>query len=168
MPILLSLLLSSCSTMSTDECKTVNWRDKGFEDAMQGNPVHLSRHRKACAAVKVIPNRAVYMSGYNAGSRQFCTYQSGLRFGKEGKLAANICSAPGIRGKFFEGYNKGKRIYNVNSQILSKESEIYQVDKKIKKARKRSSVAELDLLYREKELIYSEIAALRRELIRIN
>lgn len=162
-----TLLLSSCSTMSTDECKTVSWKDKGYEDATKGNPVYLSQHRKACAEAGITPNKPRYMAGYNAGARQFCNYESGIRFGKTGRSASSICNGPGLRQKFISGYQKGKKIYNLNSQITSNESELYSLDKKIKKARKQSNATEVDHLYREKELINSLIASLRREILRI-
>jgi hypothetical protein len=165
--LVVTLFLTSCSTMSKEECQTVNWKDKGFEDATEGNPVHLSKHTKACAEAHITPNRPLYMAGYNAGARQFCNYESGVRFGKTGRSTRSICNGPGQRQKFIRGYQKGKQVYDLNLQISSKESELYNLDKKIKKARKRSNATEVDHLYREKELINSLIASLRREILRI-
>jgi hypothetical protein len=152
--------------MSSKECKTANWKSVGFSDAMKGRSVQLSDHRDACAKVQIQPNSALYMSGYNAGSRQFCNYQSGLRFGKRGRSANNICSSAPQRNDFFRGYDKGKRIYTIEQKISSKESERRSVEKKIRDVQKgkvKSGIRNLDLLYREKELINREINALKRE-----
>ncbi len=164
--IILACSLSSCATMSSKECKTANWKSVGFSDASKGRPVQLSDHRDACAEVQVKPNSVLYMSGYNAGSRQFCNYQSGLRFGKKGRSASNICSSAPQRNEFFRGYDKGKRIYTIDKKISRKENERRNVEKKIRDVQKgkvKSGFRNLDLLYREKELINREINSLRRE-----
>ena len=162
----LAFSLSSCATMSTKECKTANWKSVGFSDATKGRPVQLSDHREACAKVQIQPNSALYMSGYNAGSRQFCNYQSGLRFGKLGRSANNICSSAPKRNDFFRGYDKGKRIYAIDKIISRKENERRKVEKKIRdiqKGKVKSGLRNLDLLYREKELINREIYTLKSQ-----
>ncbi len=167
---LLTTLLSSCATMSTKECQAANWRTVGYADATKGKPVRLSGHTEACAKVKIRPNHSLYMSGYNQGAREFCTYQSGMRFGKKGKSANNICTTPALGNKFFRGYNKGKQIYDIDKEIDKKRSERRDVDKKIKninKTKVKSSIHRLNLLYREKELINREINSLQREKDRI-
>ena len=46
-----TLLLTACSTsMTKDECQTVDWRTVGYEDGVAGRPGdRIARHRKACA-----------------------------------------------------------------------------------------------------------------------
>ncbi len=168
--IAITFTLSACGSISTKECKTANWQNIGHTDAVKGRPIRLESHRKACAEVKVTPNRSLYMSGYNQGSREFCTYQSGLQFGKKGRSANNICTAPALAKGFFKGYNKGKQTYNINREIRSKQSERRKVESKIRTSSKKgakTSAYSLNLLYREKELINREINALKRELNRI-
>lgn len=165
--VIFSCLLSSCATMSTKECKNANWRDIGYSDATKGFSIRLSGHTEACAKVKIRPNRSAYMGGYNRGSREFCTYQSGLKFGKRGGNANNICTAPSLKRKFFRGYNKGKRIYNVEKEIDKKESEIKRNKKEIKDIKKKKvkdSDHRIYLLRREITSINRGIDLLRREL----
>jgi hypothetical protein len=163
-------LLSACATMTPKECKNANWRDIGYSDALDGKSVQLSGHREACAKVKVRPNREVYMSGYRRGSREFCTYESGLQFGKRGKNASNICTSVASGRDFFRGYDKGKQIYDIKKEIDEQRDQHRKIEKKIRKVRKskeKDSDREIDLLYREKELINREIDSLRRELRRL-
>lgn len=164
--IIISSLLGSCATMSPKECKTADWREVGYSDALNGKQVQLSGHRDACAKVKITPDTSRYMSGYKAGERQFCNYDNGLKLGKKGHSAHNLCASPGLGREFFEGYDKGKRIYDVDKKIKDKESEIEKIENKISKVRKskaKSSAREIDLLYREKELIDREIRFLEKD-----
>lgn len=168
--LVIACCVSSCATMSPKECKSANWRDIGYSDASKGEPVLLSGHRKACKEVKITPNRDQYMSGYRVGAKEFCTYDNGLRFGKKGSSAENLCTTATLGRGFFKGYAKGKKIYKIKSKISDKESAISKIDKKLKKISKgkvKSSVGEVDLLYREKELINREIRSLESDIERI-
>ena len=169
--IALTFTLSACGSMSTKECVSANWQNVGYTDATKGRPIRLESHRKACAEVKVTPNRSLYMSGYKQGEREFCTYQSGLQFGKKGRSANNICTSPALAKGFFKGYNKGKQIYSINKQIRDKQFERRKVESKIRKAvtgkGAKTTAYSLNLLYREKDLINREISALERELNRL-
>ncbi len=168
--IAITFTLSACGSMSSKECVSANWQNVGYTDALKGRPIRLESHRKACAEVKVTPNRSLYMSGYNQGEREFCTYQSGLQFGKKGRSAYNICTSPALAKGFFKGYNKGKQTYKINKKIREKQSERRKVESKIRKASgkgAKTTAYNLNLLYREKDLIDREISALKRELNRI-
>ncbi len=168
--LIASSFLSACATMSPKECQSADWREVGYSDASKGKPVQLSGHREACAEVKITPDTTRYMSGYNAGARLFCTYDNGLKFGKKGRSARNLCTTAALGKDFFKGYNKGKRIYDIDQKISKKETEIDKIERKLTKIRKsktKSSVREVDLLYREKELVSREIRALKDDRMRI-
>ncbi|WP_418152894.1 DUF2799 domain-containing protein [Litorimonas sp. RW-G-Af-16] len=82
---LAGLALSSCATISEDECIAGSWQDIGYNDGRAGN----SRGRFAdiastCAKYDVIPNRNAYMSGYDSGLPLYCTFDNGISRGESG------------------------------------------------------------------------------------
>ena len=163
----ITLTISSCSTMSPQECKGANWKSVGYEDGSNGKSKRLSDYIKDCAEAKVRPDSNLYMSGYNAGEKVYCTYDNGLRRGKKGKSASSVCNTAGLRQNFDKGYTKGKEQYQITSKIKDKESDINKIDRKIKKIAKGKEKADaksIDLLYREKTLIRKEIELLQKEL----
>lgn len=163
-------LLSACATMSLDECKSASWYDIGYSDAIKGKQILLSGHGEACAELNIKPDNERYMAGYETGSQEFCTYDNGLRFGKKGKNANNICVASNLGKEFFAGYDKGKKVYELGEEVKGKEAELAKIDKQLKKIRKGKvelSAGEIELLYRKKELINREIHLLENEIVRI-
>jgi len=160
-----SLLLSSCATLSSDECLNANWKNIGFADAMKGYSIQLSDHSEACAKVKITPDKALYMQGYNEGAKQYCTYDNGLTVGTKGDSAPSTCNTPELSKRFYEGYQKGKKRYEEHRRVLDKEREIGNVERKINDIRNKKvtgSAQDIDLLYREKELLNKELALLKK------
>ncbi len=109
--ILISSLLSACATMNVKDCQGTNWRDKGFNDALKGRGIWLTGHTKACAKAGVVPNKNSYIAGHNAGSRVFCTFDNGVRFGRSGDIPRRICTAPELQQPFYSGYEVGRELY---------------------------------------------------------
>ena len=163
----MALTVSSCSTMSPQECKGANWKNVGYEDGSKGKPRRLSNYVKDCAEAKVKPDRNLYISGYRAGEKVYCTYDNGLERGKKGNSASGVCNTPGLRHNFIRGYTKGEKQYKITSKIKNKQNEIDKIDRKIKKIAKgkiKSDAKSIDLLYREKTVVRQEIELLKREL----
>ena len=56
--------LSSCASMSEQECLSANWLDQGFRDGRNGQPLRrFEEHRQACAKVGVRPDQRLYLQG---------------------------------------------------------------------------------------------------------
>ncbi len=109
--LLFCLLLSACSTMKPQECYNANWRDIGYNDAIQGRTVWLKSRTQACAKVKLKPDRKAYLTGHQAGSKKFCTYKNGFLTGRSGIDKTNICIAPKLAKPFYDGYKDGLEVY---------------------------------------------------------
>jgi len=109
--LLVTSLLSACATMNVKDCQGTNWRDKGYSDALKGRGVWLEGHTKACAKAGVVPNKNAYLAGHHAGSRVFCTFESGVNFGRSGDIPRGICTAPELQQPFYSGYQVGRDIY---------------------------------------------------------
>ena len=109
--LLCCLLLSSCSSMKPEECRNANWRDIGYNDAMQGRTVLLKNHTQACSKINLTPNKKAYLAGHQAGSKKFCTYKNGFIFGRRGNDTSNICITPELTKPFYGGYKDGLEVY---------------------------------------------------------
>jgi hypothetical protein len=71
--------LSSCASLSKDECLYADWQIVGYEDDAAGRGSRrMGDHRKACADHAVEPDKAAYDGGYNEGLQMFCIYDRGL------------------------------------------------------------------------------------------
>ena len=70
----IACLLAGCSsTMSKDECRTVDWRTVGYEDGVAGRSgERIGEHRKACAEHGVTPDLNAYRAGRAEGLREYC------------------------------------------------------------------------------------------------
>ncbi|MFT5794479.1 MAG: hypothetical protein ACI8PP_002583 [Candidatus Pseudothioglobus sp.] len=102
-------LLSSCASLSKDECLYADWQIIGYEDAAAGRGVsRLGEHRKACADHAVVPDKVAYEDGYDEGLQTFCTFDRGLSQGRKGEAANAVCHAS---LDFLDGHDSGVRGY---------------------------------------------------------
>ena len=87
----------------------MDWFELGRTDGMNGNPRSTFQQRaKPCIKHGVIPDRAAYYKGHDAGLTIYCTEQHGFDLGKEGLPYRPICpNASGFRA----GYDKGIKLY---------------------------------------------------------
>jgi len=107
-----SLLLTACSTsMTKDECRTVDWRTVGYEDGVAGRPGdRIARHRKDCAEHGVTPDLDAYLAGRTAGLREYCQPNNGYRAGVTGAVYYDTCPAD-LSPAFLAAYESGRELY---------------------------------------------------------
>lgn len=123
-----ALILSSCASMSEDECAVADWQTIGMEDGAKGQPLtRIGAHRKACAKAGVTPDIEAYKRGRAEGLITFCTYDRGYSEGKRGATDRAVCPAGQMQNDFLAGYQAGKHVYGVNQQIRGLESQLTQV-----------------------------------------
>jgi len=105
--LLLCLFLASCSNMKPQECAGANWKEIGYNDAIQGRTAWLKSRSQACAKINLPMDTKAYLAGHNTGSKQFCTYKTGFAYGRRGEIRTNICKAPKLAKLFDAGYKEG-------------------------------------------------------------
>jgi hypothetical protein len=108
------------------------------------------------------------MQGYNQGAKTYCTYDNGLKVGKDGLYVSNTCKRPGLEYDFMQGYQQGKKFYAKQQKINTKQQTIDSLNKKIdaiKNSKVKGSTQDIDLLYREKELANQQISLLKSEML---
>lgn len=116
-------LLGACAAMSVEECRSANWGEQGMRDAMNGYPrARLEDIRQACAEGGVVPDEALYRSGWNAGIARFCTPENGARWGRDGRAYLNSCP-PQIEAGFLERYRAGRRAHDAEQALRRLQAE---------------------------------------------
>ena len=103
------LLLSSCTSMSKEDCTDANWGKLGYKAATKGEPnSHLEDVSQQCMEYGIRPDRKKYFRGRNAGLKKFCTYESGRDYGYHGNYYRGICPKK-LEKDFLRGYKFGKQ-----------------------------------------------------------
>lgn len=124
-------LLSSCTTMSKDECLAGAWGEKGYADGASGYPMtRLDDHAKACAKFQVAPNPAAYESAREDGLRTYCTFQRGWEEGRSGNSYYGVCR-PEAEADFLPAYQDGRRLHDVEEAVSSAESALNSAQARI-------------------------------------
>jgi uncharacterized small protein (DUF1192 family) len=113
LPLLATVLVAGCasSTLSKDECRTVDWRTIGYEDGVAGRSgEQIGRHRQACAEYGVTPDLDAYRAGRAEGLREFCQPNNGYRAGASGQVYYDSCP-PELAPAFLAAYDEGRELY---------------------------------------------------------
>ncbi|MGJ8571207.1 MAG: DUF2799 domain-containing protein [Hoeflea sp.] len=127
------LVLTSCQTLSKEECAVADWRVIGEQDGASGyNPRdRFANHVKACTKAGVAADQTLWYQGYQQGLPRYCTPRNGLTVGSQGKSYANVCPLdlePGFR----EGYDLGRVQHRKRSEISTLESRISAIEQEIR------------------------------------
>jgi len=136
--ILFALVLTGCSSMSKDECLTVDWRTVGYEDGVDGYPAdRIAQHRKACAKYGVATDLTAYQQGRLQGLQEYCKPANGYRLGVRGANYYGVCPAslePGFVAAFDSGhqlYVLEARVSNTDRQLDYKRQELQEAERGI-------------------------------------
>ena len=114
-----ALLVTSCSTLSKNECKTANWNTIGYEDGTNGYQAsRIGEHRSACADYGIRPNLNAYTEGRKKGLQQFCIPSTAYNKGLHGYRYNGVCANYNERA-FLAAYNHGLSVYKAKN-VLNK------------------------------------------------
>jgi hypothetical protein len=123
--LLLLFVISSCQTLSEDECIAADWRVIGERDGAEGyDPQQrFGKHVKACERAGIVPDQRQWNQGYQDGLFNFCTPQRGLIHGQAGKPYNNVCPAD-LERNFLDGYRLGTEEFQIKTNIRNLENRI--------------------------------------------
>lgn len=162
-------LLTSCTTMSKDECLAGAWGEKGYADGASGYPVtRLEEHAKACAKYQVAPNPGAYQSAREDGLRSYCTFQRGWTEGRAGNTYYGVCR-PEEEAEFLPAYRDGRRLYEVVTAVESAQSALNSAISRIenredKLEAKQAELRQNGLSDEERQKIRNRIQEVRGEI----
>ncbi len=159
------LALSGCKTISEDACLSGNWEAIGLKDGANGrSPDRLSKIAKSCGKYGAVVDNAAYLSGYEAGLPQYCTFQRGFERGQNGNSYNQVCSGE-LAEDYAPGYEEGRIVYQIYSgheQLLDeyrdREEAIYRIRKRLK---------EEELSEEGREKLIRRVRRIERELKRL-
>jgi hypothetical protein len=106
------LLLSSCFSMSKEECDKSNWYNHGYNDGSIAKPYNengwLPAETKACSAYGGIEQKkADYARGLELGRKEYCAPENAYSRGKTGRnFNAEFCPDE-IRAQSAKRYAEG-------------------------------------------------------------
>lgn len=144
--ITMMVFMAGCASLSRDECLNADWYIIGFEDAGSGYAMdRIGRHRKACAAVNVVPDMARYEEGHNKGARHFCTRERGYNEGTRGAAYNGICPLD-LVDSFMTAYRAGQQRYQLDKTINDLASNMVSINHRIEEI-------DADIAYHEGEII---------------
>lgn len=126
-----SLLLSSCATLSKNECLNADWLTIGYEDGVQAKARdRIGLHREACAEHGITPDFRSYQQGYDEGIRIFCTPRNGFYKGRDGHSYSGVCPAD-IESLFLDAYNSGREIHLQSREVADIQREIQTIENRL-------------------------------------
>jgi len=162
-------LLTGCSTLSENECRTADWYQLGVRDGQQGELASLlDEHRDSCSRYGLQPVESEYFAGRETGLRQYCRLGNAFRTGLNGEEYKGVCPLD-VDAEFrryntaaFEAHNLKKKIEEVDHQLSAKERELGKKDTPEKEQlRLREEIKKLD---RKRDRLRSDLRSQEREL----
>lgn len=146
-----AVFISGCASMTPEECRTVQWHEKGMRDGQQGYPrSRADAHREACAKEGIPIDMKQYQAGRDIGIRSYCTPENGLQAGRKGSNYQNSCP-PALEKPFLDNYHRGYRVYkaqqyadSLDRDIRSKETSLRKAKDDKERSRLRYDIRELD------------------------
>jgi len=121
---LATVAVAACTTMSESECRTVDWRTIGYEDAVGGYAGdRIGVHRKACAKYGVSTDLAAYQAGRDEGLREYCQPANGFRVGSHGNEYGGTCPAS-LEAAFLRSFESGHRLYSLQQRAANADNQL--------------------------------------------
>lgn len=131
------VLLSGCATLSKDQCKAVQWSERGERDAYDGYARdRIEEYAKSCAEHGITPDRVIYAEGFERGLVKFCQPQRGFEYGRGGKSYRNTCPRD-LEPEFLRGYRLGRLLHADETAKSSIDSKFGQQEAKPAGAKSR-------------------------------
>lgn len=171
--------LTSCNSLSKDECAAADWSVIGQADGASGKDPQdrFAAHVKSCARINVVPDQTRWYEGYQLGLTRYCTPLNGLSRGEAGDAYYNVCP-PATSASFLRGYGLGQQAYRIRSRISSLRSDVsfkdmqadrnYDAIKRTEDTNQRRALRdEIDRLDRDIRRAEREIADLEFDLYAI-
>ncbi|OGS99890.1 MAG: hypothetical protein A3F73_11305 [Gallionellales bacterium RIFCSPLOWO2_12_FULL_59_22] len=165
-------LLSGCSTLSEQECRSEDWHRLGVKDGQHGGPASLlDEHQESCSRYGIRPDEDQYLAGRDAGLMDYCQLGNAFRTGMNGEKYQGVCALD-VDAEFrrynsaaLEVYNSKKQAEDIDSQISRKEKELGK--KGASEKEKLRLLEEIRQLDRKRDRLRSDLHYQERELDRL-
>lgn len=152
--ILLTGLVVACRPIDPDKCDTVDWYQTGVVDGERGRPDRLDAFIETCGTVDVTPDVDAYLTGRTEGLERFCTFETGLQYGRRGRLEPTELCRPALRADIKQGWQLGVAIRQVQNDIDDVDAQLGDV---------RALLERDDITEDERNRLWREFDRLQRE-----
>ncbi|MCV2352800.1 DUF2799 domain-containing protein [Paucibacter sp. B2R-40] len=126
------ILLSSCATMSPEECKVADWGQLGERDGMEGRTLgQLSDRAADCAKVGVSVNTQAYQQGRDLGLRSYCRPDNAVRVGLSGGFYAGVCP-PETHAGFLTRYEAARSVWDLRNEVTSLDGRVENLERRLR------------------------------------
>ena len=117
---LAAVFLTSCNSMSKEECAVADWAVVGETDGASGREPQerFAAHVKSCARINIVPDQSAWYKGYQVGVQRYCVPLNGLSRGEAGDPYYNVCP-PEQSAAFLQAYGVGRKAYEERSRVNS-------------------------------------------------
>ncbi|MGE0763632.1 MAG: DUF2799 domain-containing protein [Bdellovibrionales bacterium] len=164
----LMMALSACqSTTKLAGCESTDWYELGRRAGTTGLPSQNSLEKRRCGRHFDPPSEAIYVNGYNNGLSEYCTPDNGYALGKAGSSLNKVCPRP-IDQDFVAGYNRGKKVRELENVNQNLDRKISSLNQKLKSAKESGAkTGEHGALVSELTGLQQELQANRRRMTQI-
>ena len=115
-------LLTSCATMTPEECQHANWLDIGVKDGLSGEPMATLDDRIGiCRKAGVVLDTGRYVTGRDQGLQTYCRIENAVALGLNGSYYAGACP-PMIDVEFRRRYDLAHAVYQARTELANIES----------------------------------------------
>jgi hypothetical protein len=133
--------LSSCASMSAEDCAVVDWRNVGYTDGVRGVLQNNDNWQVTrCRDLEAPVDLELYSRGYTEGVNRYCEPDNGYKLGLTGADYNGICR-PLNEELFLDEYYLGLEVFQFEEPVRQAESDVerlkkeeYELEKKYDKA----------------------------------
>jgi len=158
--------MTSCASISEEECQAGNWADLGYRDGVNGKPRdRIADYVQTCGEYNTGVDRPAYLASYDTGLTHYCTYDKGFERGQNGSSYNTVCAGPANPEgavDFRAGYDEGYVEYELHQKYKQLENNIVDAEDELQDVKDR--LAYPDIASDEKDRLTKKKKRLRREL----
>jgi hypothetical protein len=115
--------LSSCETMTAEQCAAADWGALGHEDAARQGYSRFEERAESCADKGIAADASAYRDGFDSGMYVFCQPPNGFAFARRGGQFSGACPAE-LQEEFGYAYSDGQRVRAAEQALEAARSEI--------------------------------------------
>ncbi|MBW3098721.1 DUF2799 domain-containing protein [Pseudohoeflea coraliihabitans] len=136
MPIAALFLLAACTTMSREDCRTVDWLAVGESDGAAGRPAaeRLSAHTRSCERAGIVPDHTRWRAGYDKGLPRYCTPMNGFEVGNRGSVYHDVCPS-NLADGFLRARQLGAAIRDQRRAVVELDAQIREMGEELRQLR---------------------------------
>jgi hypothetical protein len=148
--LMIAFTLSSCASMSKEECVSANWKEVGIKDGSLGrNALVFNDYVKSCAKTSATPDQSAYMSGRSEGLKTYCTIQKGYDKGRHNENYYGTCVDHNEK-IYLDGRKLGLELYEQERLYTEAVGKVKKMDDDI--AQVQNEIENLGAAARQKDL----------------